>query len=63
MKLIIKNRICIIEKKEILLSGNVNTYSLEIEYDSIYEGRQLILYFKNDDVKKVSFSRQVILNI
>lgn len=54
MKLIIKNRLCLIEKKEVLLSGNVNTYFLEVEYDSTYDGRQLILYFKNDNVKKIS---------
>lgn len=53
MKIVIEDKFLKIIDKEILRSGNVNSYKMSIEYDSFYNDRVLIIYFKHDDIKKI----------
>lgn len=54
MKIVINNKHLEIKEKKMLSTGNVNTYIIDVEYDNTYKGRQLIIYFKNNDVKKIA---------
>lgn len=53
MKIVIEDKFLKIIDKEILRTGNVNSYKMSIEYDSFYNDRVLIIYFKHDDIKKI----------
>lgn len=53
MKIVIEDKFLKIIDKEILRSGNVNSYKMSIEYDSFYNDRVLMIYFKQDDIKKI----------
>lgn len=53
MKIVIEDKFLKIIDKEILRTGNVNSYKMSIEYDSFYNDRVLMIYFKQDDIKKI----------
>ena len=53
MKILIEDKFLKIIDKENLRTGNVNSYKMSIEYDSFYNDRVLIIYFKQDDIKKI----------
>ena len=53
MKIVIKNKYLEVkEVKELLVSHNVNTYQMDVEFNESYLNRQLYVYFKNGNVKK-----------
>lgn len=53
MKILIEDKFLKIIDKENLRTGNVNSYKMSIEYDSFYNDRVLMIYFKQDDIKKI----------
>ncbi len=53
MKIVIEGKFLKIIDKEILRTKNVNSYKMSVEYDSFYNDRVLMIYFKQDDVKKI----------
>ena len=53
MKIVIKNKYLEVkEVKELLVSHNVNTYQMDVDFNESYLNRQLFIYFKNGNVKK-----------
>lgn len=53
MKIVIEGKFLKIIDKEILRTKNVNSYKMSVEYDSFYNDRVLMIYFKQDDLKKI----------
>lgn len=53
MKIVIEGKFLKIIDKEILRTKNVNSYKMSVEYDSFYNDRVLMIYFKQDDIKKI----------
>ena len=53
MKIVIEGKFLKIIDKEILRTKNVNSYKMSVEYDSFYNDRVLMIYFKQDNVKIV----------